>query len=302
MRTTRPGSFLRIRHLLVLAIMVVCVGMTLQLFDWKQVARAIHDLDVNILLGGCLPILAAIFAIRGWRWLLVLGISPNRQRLWQSFCANGAAAGLASITPFQLGEVLKLRIIPDHHASAWRLGVSGFFAERILDFSGMFAAGIYGLMLHLGWARLAPLGWLSPIATGLMLCLLAPHVERLPERVKIYAESFRHKKRIVSAGILTIPTWLLYANLWRTAALALRIHLSFGSVSLLLGSVMTAVIASMTPGGLGVSELGTRGIMLWLGASVADADVTAIAIRLITPLTALAGAACLLTVLRLRSK
>jgi uncharacterized membrane protein YbhN (UPF0104 family) len=301
-RTAGLLKFRYLRHLLVLLILVVCVTTTIRLFDWHAVAYALKRMDVGILIGGGLPILLAIFAVRGWRWLIVLGIQPTRDRFWQSLCANGAAAGLASLTPFQLGEIVKLRLIPDHHGSAWRLGVSGFFVERVLDLAGVFSVGLCGLAIHFAWSWLAHIALLLPLLGGLLLCLLSVHVRRLPERLKAYTEALHHVRRIVFASLLTIIIWLLYCGLWWIAARSMHIHLGFSQVTLLLGGVMLATVASMTPGGLGVSELGSRGIMVWLGSSVADADTTAIALRLLTPLIALAGLACLAILMRHRRR
>jgi uncharacterized membrane protein YbhN (UPF0104 family) len=295
-------KFRYLRHLLVLLILVVCVSATIRLFDWHRVAYALQHMDVGILLGGGFPMLAIIFAVRGWRWLIVLGIKPNRDRFWQSLCANGAAAGLASLTPFQLGEIVKIRLIPDHHGSAWRLGVSGFFVERVLDLAGVLGVGLCGLAMHFAWPWLAPVALLFPLLGGLFLCLLSAHVRRLPQRLQPYAEALRHVRRIAFASLLTIIIWLLYCGLWWIAARSMHIHLGLSQVTLLVGSVMLVTVASMTPGGLGVSELGSRGIMLWLGASATDAETTAIALRLLTPLITLTGLACLLMLLRYRRR
>jgi len=291
-----------LRTLLVLMIVVVCLIATIRLFDWNEAALAIARIRLGILIGGGLPILFAIFTLRGLRWLTVLGLKPTASRFWQSFCANGAAAGLASLTPFQLGEVVKIRLIPDHHGSAWRLGVSGFFAERALDLGSLLCMGLCGLSLHAGFPYLAPLALLLPLFGSLMLPLLAPLIRYLPVRMQPYLDAFRHKKRMVLACLLTIPIWLLYAALWWVAALALNVHLDFGEVTILLGGVTLAIVASMTPGGIGVSELGSRGIMLWLGASTADAEATAIAVRVLSPLIILAGATCLVPLLRQRRR
>lgn len=295
----KPLNMRQLRHLLVLLILIFCVVVTIRLFDWHLVALALGHMDAGLLLGGGIPLLLAIFALRGWRWLIVLGIPSTRKRFWQSFCANGAAAGLASLTPFQLGEIVKIRLIPDHHGSAWRLGVSAFFAERLLDLGGMLGLGLCGLLMHYGWRWPGLLALLLPLLGGLFLSLFSSHIARLPERMQPYAETLRHARRVVFASLLTMLIWLLYAGLWWTAARSMHVHLGFGQVALLLGSVMLAVVVTMTPGGLGISELGSRGIMLWLGASVADAETTAIAIRLLTPLIVLAGLACLTCLLPL---
>lgn len=288
----------RWRHLLVLLIATTCVAATIRLFDWHMVAHALVRLHPGLLLAGALPLLFAIFSVRGLRWLAVLGIEPDRRRFWRSLCANGAASGLASLTPFQLGEIIKVRLIPDHHASAWRLGVSAFFVERVLDLGGVLGIGLCGVAWHFGFAWLAPLALLLPLPAGLLLSVLAVYLHHLPLRLQPYAEVLRHRKRIVRASLLTVIIWLLYAGLWWLAVLAINVRVDFGEVCLLLGGVMLAVVASMAPGGLGVSELGSRGIMLWLGASVADAEAVAIALRLLTPLIAVAGFACLLFLLR----
>lgn len=288
----------RWRFLLVLLIAAACVVATVRLFDWHTVAHALARMRTGLLLAGALPLLLAIFSVRGLRWLLVLGIKSSRRRFWYSLCANGVAAGLASLTPFQLGEIIKIRLIPDQHASAWRLGASGFVVERVLDLGGVLGVGLCGAALHFGFTWLAPLALLLPLLAGLLLSLLVVHLHRLPLRLRPYAEVLRHRGRIIRASLLTIVVWMLYAGLWWLAVLAINVSVDFSDICLLLGGVMLAVVASMTPGGLGVAELGSRGIMLWLGASVADAEAVAIALRLLTPLTALAGLACLPLLLR----
>ncbi|MBD8881291.1 flippase-like domain-containing protein [Rhodanobacter sp. 7MK24] len=288
----------RWRHLLVLLIAAICIVATIRLFDWHMVARALGRLRLGLLLAGAVPLLLAIFSVRGLRWLFVLGVEPDRRRFWHSLCANGAASGLASLTPFQLGEVIKIRLIPDHHAGAWRLGVSAFFVERVLDFGGVVGMGLSGGAWHFGFAWLAPLALFLPLLAGLLLSILAVYLHHLPQRLQPYVEVLRHRERIVRASLLTVIIWLLYAGLWWLAVAAINVHIDFSEVCLLLGGVMLAVVASMTPAGLGVSELGSRGIMLWLGASASDAEAVAIALRLLTPLIALAGFICLLFLLR----
>jgi len=287
-----------LRYVLVLLILAVCVDLTVRLFDWHAVGLALRGMRLDILVMGELPLLTLIFATRGWRWLIVLGIRPTSRRFAYSFCANGVSAGLAALTPFQLGEAIKIRMIPDRHGSAWRLGVSAFFTERVLDLCGMVGIGLYGLLCHFRWPRLALLAPLMPLLAGIVLALLSSHADRLPQRLQPYTETLRKAPRIIRASLLTVAIWLLYAATWWVVTRAMNLVLGFDQVSLLLGGVMLAVVASMTPGGLGVSELSSRGIMIWLGSSAATADATAIAIRVLTPIIALTGLACLLPLWR----
>lgn len=291
-----------LRHAFVLLVLVVCVAATVRLFDWRTIGQALTHLNVGLLLGAGIPLLLAICAVRGWRWLVVLGVRPSPANLWQSFCANGAAAGLASLTPFQIGEAIKIRLIPDHHGTGWRLGVSAFFVERLLDLATLCSVGLAGLALHFGYAWAMPLALVLPLLGSLFLSALSRLI-RLPAKLQPYAEALRHMPRVALAAALTLPLWLLYTSLWWIAMHAMNVQLDIVQVAILLGGVMLAVVASMTPGGLGVSELGSRGLLLWLGTSSTDAEIGAIAIRLLTPLIAIVGLACLLLLLgRQRSK
>ncbi len=291
-----------LRRALVLLIAVVCVVTTVHLFDWRTVGQALAHLNVKLLLGAGVPLLLAIYALRGWRWLVVLGIPLSGANLWQSFCANGAAVGLGALTPFQAGEAIKIQMIPHQHGTHWRLATSAFFVERTLDLIALCGVGLAGLSAHWGLAWIAPVALLLPLVGALAPSLLRPLI-RLPAKVQPYVEVFGHIHRVIGAAILTIPLWFLYASLWWVALQAMNVQLGPVQVAVLLGGVMLAVVASMTPGGLGVSELGTRGLLLWLGASAADAEIGAIAIRLLTPLAVVVGALCLLPLLRqLRTK
>lgn len=299
---TAPRLKRYLRHTFVTVVLLLCVAATLRLFDWRVVGKALSNLDLGLLLGAGIPLLLAIYLVRGLRWLAVLGIPPSGANLWQSFCANGAAVGLGSLTPFQIGEVIKVKIIPEHHGTAWRLGVSAFFVERLLDLGTLCSVGLAGLALHFGYAWIAPLVLLLPLTGLLLLSLLCRRI-RLPLKVQPYTEVFHHTPRVIAAAVLTVPLWLLYVALWSIATRSMNVPLDFPQVAILLGGVMLAVVASMTPGGLGVSELGSRGLLLWLGLSPADAEIGAIAVRLITPMAVVAGAACLLPLLgQLRSK
>lgn len=290
-----------LRHTLVLIILLVCVVATVHLFDWRTIGRALTKLHVWLLLGAGMPLLLATSAMRGWRWLVVLGVTQNRANFWQSFCANGAASGLASLTPFQIGEVIKIRMIPDHQGKGWRLGVSAFFLERILDLGTLCSIGLGGLVIHFGYAWLAPLVLLLPLGSCLVLSLFCRSL-RLPDKLLPYTEVLRHTPRVVMAAALTVPLWLLYVALWWVATHAMNVPLNLAQAAILLGAVMLAVVASMTPGGLGVSELGSRSVLLWLGVSAVDAEIGAIAIRLLTPMIAIVGLACLIPLLCKKSR
>lgn len=290
-----------LKRLLPWLIAVSCVAWMLWLFDWQAVWGALKRAHYPDLLGYCIPIFAAIFTVRGLRWLLVLGLRPSWRLFWPSFLANGAAAGLASFTPFQLGEIVKIRLIPDHHGAAWRQAASALLVERGMDLASLCAMGMAGLIMHLGYPRLATLALALPLLGAGVLLLLAPVLTtRLPVRWQPFLEATKHPRRVFSAAILSIPLWALYAALWWAAAHAVNVDLDATQTLLLLGGVMLVIVASLVPGGIGVSELGARSILMWLGLGQEAAETVAIGVRLITPLAGLTGGACALLLLRYR--
>lgn len=279
----------RWRNIGVFALAAACSVATVHLFSWDDILRSLREANFTVLLagGGGLLLLASL--VRGVRWLLVVGIRPVGYVLVRSTLANAAAAGVAILTPFQLGEVLKVKLAPRRADGGWRHGVSGFVVERVLDLSSLMGIGFSGLAQWSGHAWLVPLCWMAPVGCGLALSLAAAHVDRAPTRLRPYLEAFRHRRRILLAAFATIPLWLITAGVWWLAVAAIGVRLDFMQLSLLLGGVMFATVASMTPSGIGVSELSARGIMLWLGFTVSEAEATAIGLRLLSPLVAVLG-------------
>ncbi|HEY8683170.1 MAG TPA: lysylphosphatidylglycerol synthase domain-containing protein, partial [Rhodanobacter sp.] len=125
------------RHLIkrsaILIVATGCVVGVATTFDWHTVGKALAHMHVWQFIAMSVPLLLAIFALRGLRWLIVLGLRPDRVRFMQSFCANGVAAGLAVFTPFQLGEIMKIKLIPKSENRPWSFGLSAFLCERVMD-------------------------------------------------------------------------------------------------------------------------------------------------------------------------
>lgn len=280
-------------HLVGIAIAVVCAAAAVFLFDWREIGTTLHRMRLDIMVGGGLVALLAASWLRGLRWLAVVGARMTLPNITRSSLVNGAASGLSAVTPMQLGEAIKIRHLPSLGlVRDWKFGLSAFFVERMLDLAAVVGFLLFGLAAHsgIGWAALLLLG--TPLAAALVLTCLASYVDRLPARLRPYLEAFRHRKRIYLASTMTIVIWACHALLWWCAAEALGVRLGFPDVSMLIGGMMLATAASMAPGGLGVAELGTRGMMLWLGFTVSEAEATAIGLRLLTPLVALFGLAC----------
>lgn len=288
---------MKARHLAGIGIAVACTAVAVFLFDWRQVATTLRDVKLGFLMGSTIVALAVASMLRGLRWLVVLGAQISPANIARSSFVNGAASRLAAITPVQVCEAVKIRHQPDMGADRWRFGVSAFLAERLLDLGGAIGVLLGGLAAHFGHDWAVPLLLAMPAACAMVLGALASLVDRLPARRRPYLEAFRHRRRMLLASLPTIGIWVCAAALWWCAANAVGVSLRIQDTFTLVGGVVLASVASLAPAGLGVSELSSRGILLWLGYPLAEAEATAVAIRLLTPLVVLFGAACLLPLL-----
>ena len=288
---------MKARHLVGIGIAVACIAVAAFLFDWPRVAASLSDVKLGFLLGSTILALAVASLLRGLRWLVVLGARVSPASIARSSFINGAASGLAAITPVQVGEAIKIRHLPDMNSDRWRFGISAFLAERLLDLAGAVGLALAGLAVHFGRDWAAPMLLAMPTACAMVLGSFASLVDRLPARWHPYLEAFRHRRRMILASLPTIGIWICAAALWWCAADAVGVSLRIHDTFTLVGGVVLASVASLAPAGLGVSELSSRGILLWLGYPLAEAEATAVAIRLLTPLVVLFGAACLLPLL-----
>ncbi|MCC7097777.1 MAG: flippase-like domain-containing protein [Thermomonas sp.] len=288
------------RQLLGIAIAIACTLAAVFLFDWHGIATALKDVRLGFLIGSGIGLLVMAALLRGLRWLVMLGLPLTWAGVAQSTLVNGAAAGLAVVTPLQIGEALKLRLTPE---VGWRSGMSAFVVERGLDLSGVIGVLLGGLAAHAGYGWATPLLLLAPVASGQALILCSSKLHLLPQRLQPLLEISHQPRRILIASLLTVPLWLLSIWLWQCVAASIGIHLDMTSVSILLGCVVLSSVASMAPAGLGISELGTRGVMIWLGFSVADAEATAIGLRLfLGPMIVVFGIACFASMTTLRQR
>ena len=93
----------------------------------------------------------------------------------------------------------------------------------------------------------------------------------MPTWTADFLNSFRASTRRPGAAIalfgLTTLCWLLNALLWQVTLSAVDVHVSFAASMAIVGIVMFAIVASMVPSGIGVSEVTVSGLLVVLGCS-----------------------------------
>ena len=254
-------------------------------FQWGQAWRVLAAIDPVWGVGVAAGTIGGFLQVRALRWWLLLvafGVQAPYGRL---YLASSIGLTLSTVTPFQSGELSKVellkRITPVSRLPAY----SAMAVERMLDLGCvLFLAGA-GWLMASHWSRLFPqLLWIALVGLALVVAV-ALVLARLPFRGRAaeIQESFvaiwRRPGLALSSAGLTLLAWLLVAAGWYCVLCAVDLDLGGATVIGLTSLVTLVNVASLVPGGLGVSEAGIASIVSALGAPPAQALAGALAIR-----------------------
>lgn len=267
------------------AITVVCVAWVLLTFNWPDVWRSLALLDVGYFITVNVFTLAGALALRALRWMTLTAMPKAWGNLVHSMLVNGFASGLAAVTPFQLGELIKARFLPE--GDRLRVAVPVLVIERVLDASCLVSLGVLSLLWRYGHAIWMGL-YVILIAAGVAAALALARSPWLKARetMRWLSDSWISSKAILTALVISILMWMVYTLMWWFTARSIGVDLSAVQTAALISSVMLATAATLAPSGLGVSEITSSGVLMWYGYSASVAESVAMALRMLTPLMA----------------
>lgn len=266
-------------------------------FDWQNM---VHSLSALPIIWLCFVLSAGallVFGICAARWIAINQLSWRPSTMLQVHCYVSLSIVASLVTPFQLGELVKIQF---SRKTGLKLGHSAvnLALERILDLLTIAAMGGAGL-LYLKTNQVLPA---VIVMIGLFLSGLAT-----PSLFRFLVRTFSDTKfgdfsnslvappipflNLLVVGITTILKWGLTLFTWMLTLWLADINLTILEGCFLLGAVTTVSIISMIPGGLGVQELSVRAILITMGIEPIQAETAAIALRLFTPVMVLIGLA-----------
>ena len=270
---SRPSSgrfrwSLRLLGLLILALL-------LRQLDLAQLVAMIHSLRPGLLLAA-IALTAPFFAVKSWRWRVILrslGIEISRSLALQLY---GAGLFAGQLTPGQLGEVVRAYFL-------WRRGHDALLAtssvvlDRVLDLVVLVVVAVPGLGLVLGWGQELALLTVVVGVVGILLLLrpqrlwrvLATRLQRWPRLAPMVARVDELLTTLVlamrapgAAGIIGLTTVLALAlNFVRFYLLLLALGLSLPAGRFVFG-VALANLAGLLP--ITVAGVGVRDAVLVL--------------------------------------
>lgn len=272
----------------ILVAAAACIFVSYQ-FDWASVFDVIADLPILFIVFILSGASIAMFAICAVRWIAISNLPWTIGSATRAYCYVSFAIGLSMITPFQLGELLKVKLAERSGLRTANSAVN-LALERVLDLAAILAMGTGGfLFVQTGLSFIPILAMIAIMALSILAPAMLPKaVDCLPEsRLRRLLKSLRMQpissKGLAVVGIATIVKWSLTLFVWLFLMKIVDIQLSIWEGLLLVGSVTAASIASMVPGGVGIQEVSVRAVLVGMGVDPTQAEGGAIILRLFTP-------------------
>lgn len=284
-----------LRRLFPLLIGLAATIWALLVFDWGMVGAAFLRFDIVHFLMVCVPIGLLMFAVRSLRWVAVAGLSFRPAPLWRAHAQSAIAIATAAATPLQAGEALKLKMVRDDTGADWASLGAAFALERMADVATLLAMGALGLGLRGAsgiWLVVASLVAVLLVAfapAGLRQLAGLPLPGRVARALAPLTAYRPSSARMALLGLCTVAHWWCVLVLWQAVFKSCGISLSLADCGIAVVLVTISVTISLVPGGIGVAEVSTRAVLLWLGVEPGLADAGAVMLRLLTPLVIVIG-------------
>jgi uncharacterized membrane protein YbhN (UPF0104 family) len=242
-------------------------------------------------------LILAVWVLRAVRWMIVLVALGFAPRIIPTYLSVGAAIGLGSATPGQTGELLKLAYVQRSGRSDIARSVSGFVIERVADIFTLLVLTTTSSIVVLSDSRLLIPAIAIAIAMLACMVILPLILDRSGIPTVLRSLSKGVKAMVVKplSGfmilLVTLLCWLVTTQLWHVALGAIGIEVPFAFCILLVGGVTIATVATLLPGGIGISELTVVVLLNRQGYGADDAFAAALVLRLITLQTMALGLA-----------
>jgi len=280
----------------VLVALAACVLVFYQ-FDWPNMLALLPTLPLGWLLLVMSLGALLVFAICAARWIAISQLSWLPLVMMRVHCYVSLSIVASLVTPFQLGELVKIRFAQE---AGLKLGNSAVNValERILDLMTIAAMGVAGLVyLQTGVAPASFAAMIILFSIGLVMPLiLRTYVNRCSDTrfgniARSLAGPALTRQSLLIVGAMTFLKWGLTLGTWMLILKLVNVDLTIWQGCFLVGAVTAIAIISMIPGGLGVQELSVRAILIGMGTEPLHAETAAVVLRLFTPVMVFVGLA-----------
>ena len=254
---------------------VVAVTVLLWRVSFRDLGTALAAAD-PIWFIPSLALFFAVFALRAWRWAVLLGGT----RFWPTWHANVIGYFFNQTLPLRVGEIARAYVISKNGGVDLTRALSAVVVERLFDLASvvlMFAFFALRIPMRPAFTRAATLGSVAMVlgvATGVLFVVFGPAIERailahgarlgptrapaIVARLRQIREALRSvgsARRLAEALLLTVLVW---ATTIALAAVCLRAFLP--QDGLIPRAGLAVVMANLggalpsAPAGLGIIQ------------------------------------------------
>jgi uncharacterized membrane protein YbhN (UPF0104 family) len=229
----------------------------------------------------------AYFGLRALRWRALLPATAPKLSTARLYLVSAITIGFSVFTPAQIGEALKIELFSRNGGPGRILGSGAFLAERLVDALIIASIGALGIALYLPSAELKG----AILAAGTMIVVIAAFawmglntqwrgkLHELAIPLRILAGD---RKALAKVMLLSLSSWSLVALSWLFCLRAVGIRVDFFQSVWLVGVIVVVQLATLMPGGIGISDFVAAKLLTNLGYAPDAALAGAIALRAYT--------------------
>jgi uncharacterized membrane protein YbhN (UPF0104 family) len=254
-------------------------------FQWGQLGQVLGQVNLLFLIVGGGGSLVGYWVLRTLRWRILLRRTDTHVPLMDLYLCTAVSLSFALFTPLQSGEVLKVELLKKYGMLERFPGYGSFLVERALDMAVLLSVGCFSLLTTLDILPNRTYAYcvLGGLALFCVVGLLALAKLRLRGRPQQLLMTMRQcigdtRTLILVAGI-TCVSWASVAFSWQVFLYSAGINIGFVNALALMSVVSLISIASLIPGGVGISEVGSSTILMRFGLAASTAQAGAIVLR-----------------------
>jgi uncharacterized membrane protein YbhN (UPF0104 family) len=254
-------------------------------FEWGQLGQTLGAVNLLILIVGGGGSLVGYWALRTIRWRILLSRTDTHVPLIDLYLCTAVSLSFAMFTPLQSGEMLKIELLKKYGMVQRFPGYGSFLVERALDMVALLSVGCLSLLTTLD---ILPNRAYAYYILGciVLLCLvgsIAIWKLRLRGRPQLLLMTMRQcigdARTLILVSGITCVSWASVAFSWQLFLYSAGINIGFVNALALMSVVSLISIASLIPGGVGISEVGSSTILMRFGLAASTAQAGAIVLR-----------------------
>lgn len=253
-------------------------------FDWLATFEILRKADLTWLFGAGGASIIAYFLLRGLRWRAIMPNTASTTPFNRLYVINSIAVGLSIFTPGQVGEALKIELLKRNQGPTRLVGTGMFLVERLADAGIVAVMAVVGLAVHMPYEGLAKAhvvasGIIALLAISVCIALFSKWRGAARELAAPLVTLARSPNALWRVLLLSLASWLLVVSGWWFSLRAVGISLGLFQVSWLVAVVVIAQLASLIPGGIGISDLLTVKLLALFGYDSSTSLAGAVALR-----------------------